>query len=348
MPLSLDVDGAAWRDHLRDFTSRTPGLVPVVKGNGYGFGRGQLAAEAESLGADLVAVSDPVEIAGVRRQFSGTILVMAPWRAHQDEPESADPGVMRSLGHPAAVRALTGYRRPVVVEGVTSMRRHGLTAGEFEGLLPELRALQPAGLALHLPLDRPHGSDPVGQVRQWIDRYARLGAPPATVWVSHLRRAEVEELQREHPGVSFRPRIGTDLWLGQRGLMRAHATVLDVRPIRPGDRFGYRQQRARRAAVLVVVSAGTAHGVGLESPAAPRGLVGRGKQLARGALEAGGWSLSPFTVDGRQRWFAEPPHMQVSMLLLPASETAPEVGEEVRLEARLTTTTFDQIRGLDE
>ena len=38
---------------------------------------------------------------------------------------------------------------------------------------------------------------------------------------------------------------------------------------------------------------------------------------------------SPFWVDGKQRMFAEPPHMQASMLFLPADARAPEVGDLV-------------------
>ena len=38
---------------------------------------------------------------------------------------------------------------------------------------------------------------------------------------------------------------------------------------------------------------------------------------------------SPYTVDGKQRLFAEPPHMQASMLFLPSGAPVPEVGDEV-------------------
>ena len=44
----------------------------------------------------------------------------------------------------------------------------------------------------------------------------------------------------------------------------------------------------------------------------------RAATLARGGLDAVGFVRSPFTVDGKQRLFAEPPHMQASMLFLPA------------------------------
>ena len=40
MSLSLTVDGDRWRSHLLAMASRHPGIVPVTKGNGYGFGLG--------------------------------------------------------------------------------------------------------------------------------------------------------------------------------------------------------------------------------------------------------------------------------------------------------------------
>ncbi len=65
--------------------------------------------------------------------------------------------------------------------------------------------------------------------------------------------------------------------------------------------------------------------------------------LAKGGLEAAGLALSPYTVEGKQRWFAEPPHMQASMLFLPSSVTPPEIGDELGVDVRFTTTTFDRV-----
>jgi hypothetical protein len=52
---------------------------------------------------------------------------------------------------------------------------------------------------------------------------------------------------------------------------------------------------------------------------------------------------SPFTVDGKPRLFAEPPHMQASMLFLPHGPRVPAVGEEVSVRVRHTATTFDRV-----
>ena len=56
MPLQLTVDGERWRAHLRRLGDGLPGLVPVAKGNGYGFGLGRLARKAQWLGVEALAV----------------------------------------------------------------------------------------------------------------------------------------------------------------------------------------------------------------------------------------------------------------------------------------------------
>ena len=65
--------------------------------------------------------------------------------------------------------------------------------------------------------------------------------------------------------------------------------------------------------------------------------------MARGGLDAAGFVRSPFTVDGKPRLFAEPPHMQASLLLLPQGAQVPEVGDEVDVRVRYTATTFDRV-----
>jgi hypothetical protein len=69
----------------------------------------------------------------------------------------------------------------------------------------------------------------------------------------------------------------------------------------------------------------------------------RAVAVAKGSLEAVGRALSPFRVAGRQRWFAEPPHMQCSLIWLPANIHPPAVGDEIDVDVRYTTTTFDRI-----
>ena len=119
--------------------------------------------------------------------------------------------------------------------------------------------------------------------------------------------------------------------------------MLDVHELHRGDVFGYRGRTAPRDGHLVVVSGGTAHGIGLEAPKGEAGLKARAAIVARGGLEAVGLARSPFWVDGKQRLFAEPPHMQASMLFLPHDARAPQVGDRVDVRVRYTATAFDRV-----
>ena len=125
--------------------------------------------------------------------------------------------------------------------------------------------------------------------------------------------------------------------------MRAAATVLQVLPVRRGERLGYRQYRSARDGWLVMVAGGTAHGVGLQAPRAVRGLRPRARALARSGLAAMNRVRSPFTWDGRRPWFAEPPHVLVSMLMLPRDTDPPKPGMELAADLRYTATRFDRI-----
>ena len=341
--LLLHVDTVRWRaHHERVLTAYGPGLVPVCKGNGYGPGVARLAAEAARLDVGAVAVGTEWELAEVLPRFAGEVLVLTPWHGATGGPATAaapEPRVLRTVAHLAAVRQLLTARARVVLELRTDLRRHGLSDAEIVGVGPLLAADREliAGWALHLPLDRPGGADPAREVAGWVDRLRALDLPVDALWVSHLTPAEVVLLATSLPGVAIRPRVGTDLWLGDRGALRVTGTVLDVHALTRGQRSGYRQRRAGAAGHLVVVAGGTAHGVALEAPRAVRGPLSRVKALGMGVLAAGNASLSPFSYRGKARWFLEPPHMQVSLLFLPSDVTPPALGEELDCQVRMTT-----------
>lgn len=351
MPLTLRVDGDRWRTHLRTVAEEYReaaggGIVPVVKGNGYGFGVASLARRAQWLGAgvgvDTVAAGTYDEVPGLLSRFDGDVLVMSPWRQFWPQP-AYDPRVVHTVSRVSDLEELA-ERRPgtrVVVEALTSMTRHGMTRAELAAAAGVLRSgrLRLEGLALHLPLSGDHEPEAAA----WAGALASSQLAASTVWVSHLGPAQLRRLRQARPDVVVRPRVGTGLWLGDRAALAASATVLDRHAVRRGDRVGYRQRQIARAGHLLVVAGGTSHGIGLESPSSGATWRQRAGALARGGLDAAGVTLSPFTVDGRRRWFVEPPHMQVSLLLLPEGCAVPAIGAEVGVAVRFTTTTFDAV-----
>jgi alanine racemase len=341
MPLTLYVDGPRWRRHLTETRDGHPGIVPVLKGNGYGFGIERLASRAAWLGVDTVAVGTYTEVAPAVSSFQGSVMVLTPWRPFEAKAVF-DSHVIHTVGRLEDLRAMAerDTRPRVVLERLTSMRRHGLSARDLReaaGLLDDRVAVE--GVAIHLPISK--GSH-LTEVNRLMTDVVAAGLPTNRVYVSHLTDAELGTLRQSYPEYEFRPRIGTQLWLGDREALQVRATVLDVHPVERGDVFGYRSRTAPAAGTILVVSGGTANGIGLEAPTGGATLKDRAARVARGGLDAAGFVRSPYTVDGKQRLFAEPPHMQASMLFLSNGARVPEIGDEVDVRVRFTATAFDE------
>jgi hypothetical protein len=344
MSLDLHVDGPRWRDHLQSVAATTPGLVPVAKGNGYGLGLGRLARRSEWLGADTLAVGTYDELPEVAQRFSGSMVVLTPWRPWVAPlPDELRRRVVHTVSRPADLGGLISQQpgARVVLERMTSMRRHGMSAADLWDTAPvAARRARVEGVSIHLPMT---GANLPEALRLMDDV---VGAEASSVWISHLTPAELERLRAAYPDVAIRPRVGTGLWLGDRGALSVSAQVLDVHPIARGESYGYRQRQLAahdRAGHLLIVSGGTAHGIGLTAPSGGAGLRGRAAVAAKGGLESLGVLRSPYTLDGKALQFAEPPHMQASMLLLPRGARVPEVGETLGVGVRYTATTFDSV-----
>ncbi|SKB07157.1 alanine racemase [Aeromicrobium choanae] len=342
MAFDLEIRAADWRAHLATTHAALPGLVPVVKGNGYGLGRQRLAREAGGLGLDLIAVGTYEEADELLGAFTGDVQVLTPWRPFSRRV--ADPRLVHTLGRlediPALAAQLPGAR--VLVEIETSMARHGF---DRHRLTEAARTLAEAGLvveglAMHLPMT---GGN-LDEARMWCAVLETSALETTTVFCSHLTGPQLEQLRTERPQLTIRPRVGTGLWLGRLDAFSVRATVMDVHTVQRGERIGYRQGRVPRAGHVLVIAGGTSHGIGLEAPRAVTGVAGRGKAAAKGGLAAAGLALSPFTIDGKLRWFVEPPHMQASMVLLPEGATVPAVGDTVPAQVRYTIASFDTIR----
>jgi hypothetical protein len=363
LSLTLHVDTARWRAHQDAVLARHPDLVPVVKGvNGYGLGLPNLMEAATKLaaaGVEITAVGTAAEAELAKDHYSGRLLVLMPYLAGEDVRDLPDR-VIRTVADVEALQALPGRR--VVVDLMTSMRRFGLERADLPKLRPALESdsVRLEGFSVHMPLDRAGGGqgghsgrgghsdhDYVREVSDWVDALVAADIPVRTLFVSHLSPEEISTLGKRHPGTTVRPRIGTELWLGDRKALQARGTVHSVRKVSKGDRFGYRQHKVRGDGYLVVASGGTAHGVGLENPKNfGRGVAGvmpRAKFAARAGAALLNRTMSPFSWQGKTLWFAEPPHMQVSVLFVPAGVTPPVVGDELAVEVSPVMTHFDGV-----
>ncbi|MHA6523673.1 alanine racemase [Tessaracoccus sp. G1721] len=339
MPLTLTIDRQLWHTHHRALLDDAPGLVPVAKGNGYGFGLRLLAAESTRLGVRTLAVGIAQEVAAVRAGgFTGDVVVLNPWRPFDDAATSLldDPLVITTVSRAEDLRALatTHPGARVIVEIETSMHRHGLDPRELTER--DFGALTFEGWAIHLPA--------VGSLEE-AKRLAAAGLAVrrAPVWVSHLSVTDYRGL-RTALGVRTHLRVGTRLWLGEKRAYRTTATVLDVHRIRRGAPLGYHGVKAPSDGWIVIASGGTAHGLAMTAPTPQRSLRQRGVTVAQGVLDALGRSLSPFSIGGRKRAFAEPPHMHSSMIFVAGAEAPAQVGDELPVTARMTTVTADEIR----
>jgi hypothetical protein len=420
---ALNIDAARWREHIASVRDRVRGsvtgsgpvdgdLVPVIKGNGYGLGNDNLVIEAARAGLSRIAVGTVFEATRLLPLTEADVLVLTPFdprdtatrRAWEDVAAGPHRNrLIRTVADPRAWQALAEGPGPVrvVLEGLTSMGRFGMTAEAIAELLSADETmdvlitgqLTVEGLALHLPLAQPsmdHRSVPGARwhdalvapvapahlsargAEAWAwglgwqvilaDVSERLYSSPngeseraitsltsaAALWVSHLSDDELRALREALPDIELFARIGTRLWLGDRQALRATGTVLAVNPTVKGMTVGYRQRRSPKDGSILVIGGGTAHGVALAAPSSLTSFRQRAVALGTGVLESVGRSLSPFVIGGSQRWFVEPPHMQVSLIHIPRGVSVPAVGDEVDVEIRMTTAQFDVIRGLHE
>lgn len=346
--LTLTIDIAAWRAHQRAVLAEVPGIIPVAKGNGYGFGLARLAEEAQALGVRTLAVGVPHEVAAVRDHFDGDIVILQPWRPLDAKAVelARDPRVITTVSRLEDIEVLGNLgaeiRPRVALEVLTSMRRHGLPVEDLEAAEAASVLLDVEAWTIHLPLPSDAGD---AEARDLASRATEAFRLP--VWLSHVPSATAEDIARTlgvaGEQLDVRLRLGTHLWLGARDAYTTTATVLDVHEVSRGDRVGYHQHRAPGDGWIVVVSGGTANGVGMEAPTSGATMRAKAIAVASGAMEAAGRALSPYTLDGKKRLFLEPPHMQSSMVFLPQGSQPPEIGDQVPVEVRMTTASFDEV-----
>jgi alanine racemase len=285
------------------------GLVPVVKGNGYGFGRATLQPIAARL-SDHVCVGTIHELDGVAGGMNAVVLT--PTRV--PPPTSAPTLTVGSVGD---VNALEGWRGRIIVKLQSSMRRYGAAPSEVDAVVAAAKAadLDIIGFALHLPLAG-SDSDRLEEVDNWLDRLD-TGQP---LWVSHIEPEAFAALRARRPGQQFFLRVGTRLWHGDKAFLHLHADVLAVHAIRAGESAGYRLTAVPSDGCVVMIGAGSAHGVAARTDGA-----------------------SPFHFERSRLALIEPPHMHTSMVFVPAGSPCPAVGDRVDVQRPLNSTLVDEV-----
>jgi alanine racemase len=380
MTFLLKVDAEKFRGHLVSIMNShaTAGseLVPVIKGNGYGFGRRLLADEASRLGCNRIAVGTVWELGQALADFSGQILVLEPfnsndisavaqWRTHL-EHNSDRIIVTVSNVDLAAVRS-EGAKN-VYLEGKTSLSRFGILHHDMQSIT-NFSDLNVLGISLHLPIVQSASkvdatteissafngatlSQTMTETWNWIVLYQELSTKyslPKHLSLSHITEDQVKSLKKMMQSYNFdlsiEVRVGTKLWLGAPSSLQAAGTVLQIHEITHKQTVGYQQTETGNNKRLIIVSGGTAHGVAMAAPINASSLRKKGVAIAEGFSQAIGKVRSPFSYKGKNLDFVEPPHMQVSMLW--SNDMSIAVGDELNCNVRNTTSNFDRILGLD-
>ena len=137
--------------------------MPVVKGNGYGFGRSVLARVAEDIvaahrHADVppsIAVGTTHELAGLPSRLRPVVLT-PPGAGANQRWRSAPGHPIVTIGDDAHVPALDGWRGDVLVKLASSMRRFGVAPRELDDFERGARVagLNVVGHSIHLPTRR--------------------------------------------------------------------------------------------------------------------------------------------------------------------------------------------------
>jgi len=313
MTLRLTVNRQAWLDHVRLTASQHGTVLPVVKGNGYGFGRPILFEQTAHL-ADHVAVGTVYEATDVPPSLTPVVLTPAGTHLPSSLPAHAVLTV-GSLDHVAALRS-RNWHGSVLIKLQSTMQRFGVSGSELTALQSacEQASLNVIGYSIHPPLNA-DGQDRSGEVSCWLE----LLTDNLPIHVSHLTAEQINSLRSQFPNHTFVSRMGTALWLGDKSMMKLTAEVLDVHAVEGGT-AGYRSTALPGSGHIVIVGAGSAHGVSE--------IVGVG---------------SPFHFSQQRVALVESPYMHSSMLFVPVGQPIPRVGESVDVQQPLTRVSADTI-----
>jgi len=327
MTLRLSVDADAWRSHVAstanalgagagvDSANARDALLPVVKGNGYGFGRRVLMPYAATLSRSVAVgtVHELHDVPGNLRPFVLTPLGAAVTSATPSIAVRADAVLALGAAHDLNVLATLGLRHAVVIKVESSMHRYGVKPADALALRRQAESAghQVVAWSVHLPLT---GNDDE-RVREVIALATELSVD-LPLHVSHVGSAAAALRAAVQQPVVVR--TGTHLWLGGKSMLTLHADVIAVRTATT-QHAGYRATTVRPGARLVMVGCGSSHGVG--------------------PLDDG---RSPFHFAKRRLSMLEAPHMHTTMLAVD-DEPCPQEGDWVDVQQPLTRVQPDTI-----
>jgi alanine racemase len=312
--LVLTVQSDAWNNHVTSLANSLHGLVPVVKGNGYGFGRDWLATRAGDL-SPTIAVGTIFEVSSVPAHCTPVVLTPS-----LDLPENLRDDTILTVGSIAHIEAVASTKklRQVVIKIRSSMNRYGAAVGDVTQLLEKCRTtnLQVRGVSIHPPLTGASAD----HVRE-IENLVAAIDPSLPAWISHVEPQDFAELQSRYPERQWFLRLGTSLWHGDKTTLQLTADVIETVAVTSGQKVGYHGVEISQDGTLVMIGCGSAHGV---SP------------LADG--------LSPFHFSRQRIQLVELPHMHTSMCFIPSGQPTPVVGDWIDVQRPLITTEVDLIQ----
>lgn len=318
MSLRLSVESDAWRAHVAATARAFGDVLPVVKGNGYGFGRDVLMPHAAALSRD-VAVGTAHEVRGVPADLRPFVLTpigvgvttdpTCLATLHDRNDAVLAVGTLRDLD----VLSAAGLKHAVVVKVESSMHRYGVASGDAESLRARAESAghEVVAWSVHLPLagnDDERAREAIGIAGDLAGdlplHLSHVGGATATVRAAVKQRLVV--------------RAGTQLWLGDKSMLALHADVIAVR-VATSPTAGYRASSVVPGSRLVMVGCGSSHGVS--------------------ALDDG---HSPFHFARRRLPMVEAPHMHTTMLAV-TDDPCPNPGDWVDVQQPMTRVLPDTI-----
>ncbi len=220
----------------------------------------------------------------VRRRRHGAVAVAAVrQRPSSTTRASSTPSAGSRTSPPSPPSTPTAAS---LIEGETSMARHGLDRHELAAAVAALGELQVEGFAIHLPM----AGHNLAEAESWAAALAASQVETTTLFVSHLtpgraRDACANDARSSTYARASAPRCGS--------ATSAHCpyeppcSTVTRSPAASGSATG--SVPMPRDGHLLIIAGGTSHGIGLEAPKASAGAVQRGKSLAKGGLEAAGF-----------------------------------------------------------